>query len=145
MAFMWADTLLSAERALLLRLLAWGVLSVLTGTGVLAWVRVRGRSSPLLEHFALQMAGWGAAELAFVALSWRALAPRDLSGATRLDRLLWLNAGLDVGYVLVGVTLAITGWRLGRRLGAVGAGIGVLVQGAALLLLDLILASQISR
>jgi hypothetical protein len=145
MSFMWADTLLSAERALLLRLLAWGALSVLTGTAILAWLRLRRRSSLLLEHFAIQMAAWGALELAFVALSWRALAPRDLSGATRLDRLLWLNAGLDVGYVLVGVVLAVTGWRLERRLGVVGAGLGVVVQGAALLLLDLILASQISR
>jgi hypothetical protein len=91
------------------------------------------------------MAGWGAVEIAFVALSWRALALRDLSSATRLDRLLWLNAGLDVGYVLVGVSLVVTGWRLGRRLAVVGAGIGVVVQGAALLLLDLLLASQISR
>jgi hypothetical protein len=145
MSFMWADTLLSAERALLLRLLAWGALSVLAGTAILAWLRLRGRSSALLEHFAIQMAGWGAVELAFVALSWRALAPRDLSTATRLDRLLWLNVGLDVGYVLMGVALAITGWRLGRRLGLVGAGIGVVVQGSALLLLDLLLASQISR
>lgn len=145
MSFMWADTLLTAERALLLRLLAWGALSILAGTGMLAWLRFRARSSALLEHFAVQMAAWGMVELAFVALSWRSLAPRDLPAATRLDRLLWLNAGLDVGYVLVGVTLAITGWRLGRRLGVVGAGIGVVVQGAALLLLDLILASQISR
>ena len=145
MSFMWADTLLAAERALLLRLLAWGALSVLAGTAMLAWLRLRGRSSALLEHFARQMAGWGGLELAFVALSWRSLAPRDLSAATRLDRLLWLNAGLDIGYVLVGVSLAITGWRLGRRLGMVGAGIGVVVQGTALLLLDLLLASQISR
>jgi hypothetical protein len=145
MSFMWADTLLSAERALLVRLLAWGALSVLAGTAILAWLRVRGRSSALLAHFAMQMAGWGVVELAFVALSWRSLAARDLSAATRLDRLLWLNAGLDMGYVLAGVSLAITGWKLGRRLGVVGAGIGVVVQGAALLLLDLQLASQISR
>jgi hypothetical protein len=145
MSFMWADTLLSAERTLLLRLLVWGALSVLTGTALLAWLRIRGRSSLLLEHFAIQVAAWGVVELAFVALSWRSLAPRDLAAATRLDRLLWLNAGLDVGYILVGVSLAVTGWRLGRRFGVVGAGIGVVVQGAALLLLDLLLASQISR
>jgi hypothetical protein len=145
MSFMWADTLLTAERALLLRLLMWGASSVLAGTAILAGLRFRHRTSALLEHFALQMAGWGTLELAFVALSWRALAPRDLSSATRLDRLLWLNAGLDIGYVLVGVSLAVAGWKLGRRLGVVGAGIGVVVQGVALLLLDLLLASQISR
>jgi hypothetical protein len=47
--------------------------------------------------------------------------------------------------VLVGMALALTGWRLGRRLGLVGAGIGVVVQGGALMVLDLILAAQISR
>jgi hypothetical protein len=58
-----------------------------------------------------------------------------------------MNVGLDVGYILVGATLAIVGWRLGggRRLGVVGAGTGVVVQGTALILLDLLLASQISR
>lgn len=142
---MWADTLLSAERAHLLRLLAWGVLGVLAGTAVLAWLRACGRASVLLEHFAAQTAAWGAAELAVAAMGWRALAPRDLAAATRLDRLLWMNIGLDVGYVLAGATLAGVGWRVGRRFGAVGAGIGVVVQGSALLLLHLLLASRISR
>jgi hypothetical protein len=73
------------------------------------------------------------------------LAPRDLAGATRLDRLLWLTIGLDIGFVLIGLTLVATGWRLGRRLGLVGAGTAVVVQGTALLLLDLLIASQISR
>jgi sulfite exporter TauE/SafE len=70
---------------------------------------------------------------------------RDIGSATRLDRILWLNIGLDAGYVLVGLTLGIVGWRLGRRLGLVGAGIGVLVQGTALAVLDLVLAAHISR
>jgi hypothetical protein len=145
MAFMWADTLLATERAHLLRLLIWGVASILLGTALVAWLRVRARSAQLLEHFAIQTTAWGAVELAFGAVGWRSLARRDLAGATRLDRLLWMSVGLDLGYVLVGLTLALVGWRLGRRLGVVGAGTGVLVQGAALLLLDLVLASQISR
>ena len=53
--------------------------------------------------------------------------------------------GLDVGYTLVGATRITLGWTLGRRLGLVGAGIGVVVQGCALALLDLVLAAQISR
>lgn len=76
---------------------------------------------------------------------WSRLAARDIAGATRLDRVLWLNIGLDAGYVLVGVALVLVGWRLGRRLGLVGAGIGLVVQGCALVVLDLILAAQISR
>jgi hypothetical protein len=145
MSFMWADTLLSAERAHLLRLLAWGASSVLAGTALLAWLRVRGQPSGLLEQFAIQTGAWGAVEVAFAAIRWWSLAPRDLAAATRLDRLLWMNVGLDVGYILVGATLAIVGWRLGRRLRVMGAGTGVVVQGTALILLDLLLASQISR
>lgn len=142
---MWADTLLSAERAHLVRLLVWAAGSVLAGTALLAWLQIGRRRSALLEQFGLQTAGWGAAELAFAAMSWASLAPRDLAGATRLDRLLWLNIGLDGGYVLVGVTLVVTGWRLGRRLGLVGAGLAIVLQGVALALLDLLLAGQISR
>lgn len=145
MPFMWADTLLAAERAHLLRLVIWGGVSVLLGTAVLAWLAVGARRSALLQWFAIQTAAWGAVELGFAAISWTTLATRDLAGATRLDRVLWMNIGLDGGYVLVGLTLAILGWRLGRRVGLVGAGMGVVVQGVALLLLDLILATRISR
>lgn len=145
MSFMWADTLLASERAHLLRLAGWGAASLLLGTALFAWLLLRGRQSALLRHFAIQTAAWGAVDLAIVAGSFGSLALRDVARATRLDRLLWLNIGLDVGYVLVGITLAVTGWRLGRRLGLVGAGIGVVVQGAALALLDLMLAAHISR
>jgi hypothetical protein len=55
-----------------------------------------------------------------------------------------LNAGLDLGYVGVGVALAVTGWMLGRRLGLVGAGLGVVVQGLGLLVLDLVLAAGVA-
>lgn len=145
MGFMWADTLLAAERAHIVRLLAWGGGSVLMGTALLAWLHLGRRRSLLLEHFGIQTAAWGVVELALGAIAHASLAERDLAAATRLDRLLWLNVGLDVGYVLVGLTLVVTGWTFGRRLGLVGAGLAVMVQGFALVLLDLLLASQISR
>jgi hypothetical protein len=47
--------------------------------------------------------------------------------------------------VLVGITLIVVGWRVARRPSLVGAGLGVIVQGAALAMLDLALAAQISR
>jgi hypothetical protein len=75
----------------------------------------------------------------------RSLAVRDLAAATRFDRFLWLNVGLDMGYVMVGLTLLIIGWRGARRAGLIGAGIGVIVQALALVILDLLLAGQISR
>jgi len=137
---MWSDTLLAAERAHLVRLLAWGAASVVAGTALLAVVLVARRGTPggsaLLTSFAVQCAAWGAIDLAIAGLAWRGLALRDADGATKLDRLLWLNTGLDVGYVAVGVALAVVGWQLGRRLGLVGAGLGVVVQGLALLILD---------
>ncbi|HEX5971840.1 MAG TPA: hypothetical protein VFY85_07945 [Gemmatimonadaceae bacterium] len=145
MSFMWADTLLAAEGAHLLRILLWGAASLLVGTGLLAWLRLGARRSALLEQFAIQTAAWGTAELALAGLARASLAMRDLTAATRLDRLLWLNLGLDAGYAMLGLALAVVGWRLARHLGYVGAGIAIIVQGGALALLDLTFALQISR
>ena len=142
---MWADTLQALERAHLLRLLVWGAVSVLAGTALLAWLRVGSRQSALLKHFAIMSAAWGAVDLVIGLVLWTHVAIRDVAGATRLDRLLWLNIGLDAGYVLVGLTIAVVGWQVGRRMGLVGAGIGVVVQGLALALLDLLLAAHVSR
>ena len=145
MQYMWADTLLAAERAHILRLFAWGAASAVTGTAIVAWLRARAAQSPLLLQFGIQTMGWGLAEVALGLFASRGLALRDLAGATRLDRLLWLNIGLDLGYMLVGASILVTGWQIGRRAGLVGAGVGVIVQGSALVLLDLTLAVHISR
>lgn len=145
MPFMWGDTLEALERAHLLRLIVWGAASILAGTALIAYLTGTKRVSPLLKHFAMQCAAWGCIEVVLGALSLTQVAARDLSAATRLDRLLWLNIGLDGGYVIAGVVLAVLGWRLARSLASVGAGIGVVLQGVALAVLDLVLASQISR
>src|SRR6476646_7924162 len=102
MPFMWADTLQAAERAHVLRLFVWAAASILCGTGLLALLRVRGLSSELRRQFAFQSAAWGAVIGAFAGWQYGALAPRDVGSATRLDRLLWLHVGLDVGAVAVG-------------------------------------------
>ena len=147
MPFMWADTLLAAEQLYLVRLVFWGAASVLVGTALLAWHLIGRRGSSLVQHFAIQTAAWGVAELALGAAAYALLALRDVASATRLDRLLWLNIGLSVGFMLAGVVLAVTGWWVGgaRRNSLVGAGMGVIVQGTALCILDLLLAVQISR
>ena len=129
----------------MLRLALWGAMSVVAGSAILALLSARRVRSPLLQHFAIQTAAWGAVDLAICAAAWRGLTLRDLTGAVALDRFLWFNIGLDVGYVAVGVTLAVVGWRLTRSLALIGAGIGVIVQGIALALLDLVLASLITR
>ena len=142
---MWSDTLLLAERAHLQRLIVWGATSILAGTLVLTLMSVRRVRSPLLMHFAIQTGVWGAINVLLSILSWRGLTERDLSAATRLERFLWLNVGLDLGYAGVGATLAIAAWQLGRRLGPVGAGIGIIVQGLALLTLDLLFIETMMR
>jgi hypothetical protein len=142
---MWADTLLAAERAHHLRLLAWAALSVLVGTALLAVVGARGAERGLLRHFAIQSMAWGAVEGVIVALAWRGLGLRDYVGAMRLDRTLWLAVGLDAGYIGIGATLAIAGWTLARRAAALGAGAGIVVQGCALLALHLLLLSVTTR
>jgi len=134
---MWADTLETLERLHLLRLLFWAAASMLAGTALLAWLRAGGRHSPLLRHFAIQSAAWGVVDAVIAGIALRGIAPRDIASATRLDRMLWLNIGLDIGYVLVGVTLAATCWRLGPRPAGIGAGVGIMLQGLALFLLDL--------
>ena len=141
---MWADTLLAAERVHLLSLMTWAAASVLLGTAIIAWVGVARRST-LLGNFAVQTAVWGGVELGVALLSYQKLGLRDLSAATRLDRAIWLNTGLAAGCVLSALVLIVAGWKLGRRLDVVGAGIGIVVQGCALVLLELLLASQISR
>ena len=142
---MFADTLLRAEQMHLFRLLVWGGGSVLIGTGVLALLAWRRPATTMLRHFARQMLGWGILEMAYVALAWQRLAIRDVSGATRMDRLLWLNLGIDLGGVAVGGAIAIIGWRLSRRLDHLGTGVGIIVQAAALFLINAQLAALISR
>jgi hypothetical protein len=145
MQYMWADTLLALERVHLLRLVVWGAASLLVGSILLALLRLRRHQSPLLYHVALQTALWGAIDLVLALLGLRRLELRDLAGATRLDRFLWLNVGLDAGYVMVGLTLLVVGWRAPQRPGLVGAGLAVMTQGSALAILDLLLAGQIAR
>ena len=140
---MWADTLLDLERGHLIRLLIWGILSTVSGTLLLAWLAWRRGAAELLRHFGIQTAAWGVVIAAVALWGWRALELRDFAGLQRLVNILWLNVGLGAGYAAVGATLALMGWNLGRRAGFVGAGLGILVQGLALMLLDLRLVAAI--
>lgn len=141
----WADTLFAAERVHLLKLGAWSLLSIVAGTTLLAVLRVRALASPLLRQFAIQMLAWGTALGMLMLWGRTSLALRDLAGAVALDRALWFRTGLEVGAIGAGAALAAAGWSAGRRLGLVGAGLGVVVQGAALALLDLQLAVHLIR
>jgi hypothetical protein len=141
----WSDSFLHAEQQHLLRLLLWAALSIVAATAIAVTITIRRAQSALLAHFALQMALWGLAVGSIAAIEWQGLHLRDVSGATRVDRLLWMNIGFEAGVVGIGCVLAFCGRVLARNAPAVGAGTGILVQGLGLLLIDLQFASMISR
>lgn len=141
----WSDTFLRAEQQHLLRLLLWAALSVLAATTIVAMITIRRVRSTLLSHFALQMALWGIAIGSIAALEWHGLHIRDISGAARVERLLWMNVGFDAGFIGMGCVLGLCGRILARNAAAIGAGVGILVQGLGLLLIDLQFASMVSR
>ena len=142
---MWADTLLRAEQQHLLRLLLWAGISVLGGTAVGVATVVRRVKSPLLTQFAIQTAAWGLLIGAVAAIWWTLVGLRDVAGAARIERLVWMTMGLDLGCIAVGGVLASAAWVMSRRFGGVGAGIAIAVQGLALLVLDMQFATTISR
>jgi hypothetical protein len=141
----WSDIILDAERRHLVRLLLWAGLSIIGATTVLVMLAARRTRSPLLEHFAIQMAAWGVLFGAIGFVEWHGLHLRDLAGAARLERVAWMNIGFDCGYVGIGATLALAARRMGRSMAGMGAGVGIIVQGLALLLLDLHFAALVSR
>jgi hypothetical protein len=141
----WSDTFLHAEQQHVLRLLLWAALSIVAATAIVVVITARRTRSSLLAHFALQMAAWGVVIGVMGALMWNGLHLRDISGAARAERLLWMNIGFDAGFVGIGCVLVLCGRMLARSAAAVGAGVGVVVQGLGLLLIDLQFASMISR
>lgn len=142
---MWADTLLQAERQHLIQLLAWAALSIFGGTAIGVLVVVRRVRSPLLSHFALQTALWGVVVGAASGVSLRQLRLRDYTAAAHLGQMLWFLIGCNVGFILVGVVLALAAWSFARRMSGIGAGIAIVVQGLGLLILNLQFAVLLSR
>ena len=142
---MWSDTLLAAERSHLIRIVIWAVMSAVLGTTLVAIIAGRRMSAPIALWFAIQTLAWGSVELIIAVARWSALSMRDVSGATRLDRLTWFAIGLDVGVIAAGVTAVLMAWRFTRNVRAFGGGLGVVVQGLGLLVLDLTFASILVR
>lgn len=142
---MWSDTLLAAERSHLIRLAIWGATSATIGTMLVVTLTLRRIAAPIITHFAIQTLAWGSLNLVLATVAWRSLAMRDVTAARRLDHIAWLSTGLDVGLVAVGLTLVLVGSIPGRRLGVIGAGLGVVVQGLALLILHLMFIGVLTR
>ncbi len=124
------------------QLFGWSALSVFGGLGMLLLL-----DDPFWRGIGLQGVVWGVidAGIAFFGqLGMRRKLARtvepdafrvQLEEARRLRRLLYINAGLDVLYIAAGVGLVMT---LGVDDAFVrGNGVGVVIQGAFLLLFDL--------
>jgi hypothetical protein len=94
----------------------------------------------------------GVIEPVIASIAYRAVPLRDISGATRLDRLAWLQLGLYLGVAGVGVTLALTSRVMNLRadqserlLPAIGAGVAITLHGLALATLELLLIADVCR
>jgi hypothetical protein len=142
---MWSDTLLAAERSHLIRVVLWAVTCAALGSAVVSILTLRRVAAPIILAFAIQTLAWGSAELIVAAARWQSLSMRDVSAATRLDRLTWFAVGLDVGIVGVGVAALVAARISNRKLNGIGAGLGIIVQGLGLLVLDLTFAGIIAR
>jgi hypothetical protein len=125
------------QRAVTNRLMQWSVFSMISGVVMLAL-------TPLLRAVGVQFIAWGAIDAGIALIGNRsamermrndphALEPDKLDLETRkLGRLLWLNAGLDVLYMLFGTALA-----RGKSANLRGAGWGIIIQGGFLFVFDL--------
>jgi len=126
------------------QLTAWALASVTAGAVLLVVAgAVPEGTAATLWALAIQFIVWGAIDGGIAAFGEGdrrrrvARGEADDAGATaafgaRLRRLLRINAGLDVVYLLVGVALLLA-WRTPEGL---GHGLGVLIQGGFLLVLD---------
>ena len=130
------------------QLLRWSGLSIGAGAVIAA------TSGRFRRGFGTQAIGWGLVDAAIAwvglhlartkAAALEAHAPRMQQEAEdALQRVLWINTGLDVAYVAGGIALTATKEREDqfRR----GTGWGIVVQGGFLLAFDLLHALHLGR
>ena len=130
-------------------LLGWGLGSLAAG---LVWMR---SSSQWLRGLGGQFVGWGAIDGLIAGFALRGaernaarLAGGEISPAVhdqqavQFERIVWLNAVLDIGYLAGGLWLLRRGANQPNRR---GMGLGVLIQGAFLFVWDILLASCAQR
>lgn len=117
-------------------LLSWGGLNAIFGAAAQV------KANPFMRQFGLQALAWGAID-ALIALfglrdAQRKQAARasTLAQARRFRVIVLANAALDIGYIAGGLAALRGANGKGER---AGMGVGIIVQGAFLLLFDLAL------
>lgn len=142
---MWADSFLRAEQQHVLLFLLWGASTVLSATLIAIVLATQRRASSLLAQFATQLAVWGLVVAIVAGIEWHGIHLRDVASATRVERLVWMRVGFDVGVVGMGGLLVVVGRIVARSPRATGAGIAIIVHGLALFAIDAQFASRVSR
>lgn len=124
------------QRTVSNRLLLWSILSIAGGA------LLQAARAPFWRAFGQQAIGWGAIDAALAIFGRRGLEkkvqrgypPTEAASDLRnLRRILWVNTGLDVLYMLGGLALLRRDDETQR-----GHGAGILVQGLFLFKFDLI-------
>lgn len=139
-----------AEGDHLKRLGIWGVTNVVAGAGLLAigspGVSPLEAPPPALRGFGIQSIGWGAVNLAIAGIGLVNTASdvdltREAALAAEDDnaKVLWVNVGLDVGYMMAGGVLMAAGASGAQpAVDWTAHGAGVITQGLGLLVLDVV-------
>ena len=120
------------------RLLVWSILSLLSGLYIWFATNEFGRG------FGIQLVAWGAVDAAIAFVGARTAARRKSTAdpkneALFIRKVLWINLGLDVLYILGGFWVIRTYSELFWQ----GTGWGIVLQGAFLFLFDLIHALRV--
>jgi len=122
------------------RLIIWSALSVLVSA------LTTFSTNPFLRGLGIQFFAWGVIDGAIAIFGARASAKKqakiqeservetELKEAQSLSRILWINTGLDVFYILGGVWLMQT-WGVESLLWK-GHGAGIIIQGGFLFFFD---------
>ncbi len=133
------------QRRLTTVLLGWAMASITFGLGLLR------DENPFRQGVGEQFAGWGLVNALIALFGWTSTARRQkLSDASKpatqaaeqrkIARLLWVNTGLDVFYILGGLLTVRTRGAADERWR--GRGIGIMVQAGFLFFFDLINAAR---
>jgi hypothetical protein len=106
-------------------LFGWSIASIIVGIVLYLYV------DSFIQGLAVQAILWGIIDIVIAAFT---LYKQSDDPAVKLARVLYINVGLDVIYQAVGLLLLIFAWQ---NPFIAGNGVGVIIQGAFLFVLDL--------